>query len=85
MGKPGTVKLGVGVLGVLGVGVEGVAVVGLGVDAVIGGVMGAGLRGGVLLGVSFGREWVLTTFIFKDAVGVTSTHQGGYVGCCGWC
>ena len=64
-------NLGVGVLGVPGVGDEGVVVVGLGVDAIIGGVMGAGLRGGVLLGVSFG-EWVLTAFVFRDAGGVTS-------------
>ena len=71
MGKPGTVKLGVGVLGVLGVGVEGVAVVGLGVDAVIGGVMGAGLRGGVLWGVSLGSDWFLTAFSFRYAGGVT--------------
>ena len=72
MGNPGTVKPGVGMLGVPGVGGEGVVVVGLGVEALIGGVMGAGLRGGVLLGVSFGREWVLTAFIFRDAEGVTS-------------
>ena len=43
MGNPGTVKPGVGMLGVPGVGGEGVVVVGLGVDALIGGVMGAGL------------------------------------------
>ena len=71
MGNPGTVKPGVGMLGVPGVGGEGVVVVGLGVDALIGGVMGAGLRGGVLWGVSLRSDWFLTAFTFRYAGGVT--------------
>ena len=57
-------KLEVGVLEVLGVGVGGVVVEGLGVDAVVGGVIGAWLQGGVLWGVTwFGL--LLTIFIFR--------------------
>ena len=57
-------KLGVCVPEVLGVGVGGVVVEGLGVDAVVGGVVGAWLRWGVLRGVTW-FELFLTVFNFR--------------------
>ena len=72
-------KLEVGVPEVLGVGVGGVVMVGLGVDAVVGGVMGAWLRGGVLWGVNWG-ELVLTIFDFRGGVTSMLIREGMLAG-----